>query len=455
MLVHCPQGIARRRRLFGALLATVLLLPGCLPLRRLAESAPPPMTRGSIQRVTHTPFVFEPYIAVHPTNPAQLAAIAIAVRDRDCRFPPAGSCAGTLVLGTSADGGATWQEQSLLATQGDGVVAFDPAGTLHIVGLLGQDTDRAVFYHRGVPGPVPNYQRLALDPAVDKPWLTIDPATGGLYVPYVAPTQADYASVFLRRSTDAGATWSPAVMVDRGPRVLQEGRQVALPAFNPQVLLASDATVAVVWTQGGRSRPPSRTLWLARSSDGGQTFAAAQQLSEASSEFSSTFAKGVAYVLYQREAAPAQLVLARSDDGAATWTTTIVGGDLPHHVAPSPPPAISVAPNGTLDIVFYAPTDACIDQDALEAYLQQRLAGQQPRWIDSCQYHVYYTWSTDGGASFQPPQRLTDQPIAGESFVQIQQQSRPGEYIGIAATDTYAYPIWIAGTHAYTTQIRR
>ena len=68
---------------------------------------------------------------------------------------------------------------------------------------------------------------------------------------------------------------------------------------------------------------------------------------------------------------------------------------------------------------------------------------------------MYSTFSKDGGATWAPPHRLNAQPIAGDQFLHIQGQSRPGEYIGMASTDRAAYPIWIDGTRASTVRIQR
>ena len=56
--------------------------------------------------------------------------------------------------------------------------------------------------------------------------------------------------------------------------------------------------------------------------------------------------------------------------------------------------------------------------------------------------------------------RLDDAPIVGARFVRFDGYSRPGEYLGMASTDRYAYPIWIdtqgdAGTQAAMARVER
>lgn len=91
---------------------------------------------GTLQRVSQAPYVFEPHIAVDPTNPDHLAAIVISVTDFEC----ARGCKWRLLLYTSTDGGGTWTEQEpfgFARFSGDGVVGFGPDGTLYAVGLTG------------------------------------------------------------------------------------------------------------------------------------------------------------------------------------------------------------------------------------------------------------------------------------------------------------------------------
>jgi hypothetical protein len=81
-------------------------------------------------------------------------------------------------------------------------------------------------------------------------------------------------------------------------------------------------------------------------------------------------------------------------------------------------------------------------------------------WVDQCVYNVYYTLSRDGGETFLTPIKLNDRPIVASRFVRVRGISKPGEYMGMASTNEYAYPIWIdthsgEGTQAYMVQIER
>ncbi len=74
--------------------------------------------------------------------------------------------------------------------------------------------------------------------------------------------------------------------------------------------------------------------------------------------------------------------------------------------------------------------------DALGAFRNQI----GPNWVDPRKHNLYYTYSKDGGRSFSAPLRLNQAPIVGASYVRTGGSSRPGEYMGMASTDAYAYP---------------
>lgn len=144
------------------------------------------------------------------------------------------------------------------------------------------------------------------------------------------------------------------------------------------------------------------------------------------------------------------VLLQRSADGGRTWSTAVVSGGVPLSFALTPAPGVGVAPDGTLDVVFYAPRERYADPS-----VQKQTAGGRGRYIDRCTYDVYYTHSRDGARTWSAPVRLNGEPIEGDEFVRFPRSSRPGEYIGMASTNETAHPIWIAGTHAYTARIRR
>ena len=120
-------------------------------------------------------------------------------------------------------------------------------------------------------------------------------------------------------------------------------------------------------------------------------------------------------------------------------------------------PGIGMAPNGTIDLVFYAPVDPsteCLLN--LEGWQQTLPFGR----VDPCEYGVYYTFSKDVGLSFAEPVKLNDRPIRGEDFIRFQGASQVGSHLSVASGDDFAYPTWIGTptngkTQVYSIKIKR
>lgn len=415
---------------------------------RTAAVADIPVRVGPARRVFGVPQVAEPHIAVDPTDPERLAAVAIAPEAWECD-----GCPVRLVLGLSDDGGATWREGPLEA-EVDGVVAFGADGTLYAVGLVRGSTP--VF--RAGPGEAPPAALASLsDGVTDKPWLTLAP-DGALLVPYLAPATPTRAGIVLRRSADGGRTWAPAVVLDPGVEDAAVLARRALPPNGAQALAGGGGAVAVAWV--ANPTLDRGEVRVALSADGGRTFAPPRALG-GNSGLIATAARGEAYyvVYYAGTVEASRLAVAASRDAGATWAAT-TASDVIRPAIGLPAPGVGVAPDGTLDIVFYATADpACFDA-ALAARRRWLELGFAAGYIDPCAYHVYHTCSRDGGRSFSAPTRLNEAPIVGSRFVRIRGVSRPGEYIGAASTDACAHAIWVdtqgeVGTQALMARIER
>jgi Neuraminidase (sialidase) len=114
------------------------------------------------------------------------------------------------------------------------------------------------------------------------PEIAVDPTSGALYVAWEDSSfsQNDHDGIVLARSSDGGLTWSAPVEANGAPDV---------PAFTPQIAVASDGTVGVFYYDlraDGRA-----TAWLASSHDRGATWSD-EQLSGA---FDQTIANVGAY----------------------------------------------------------------------------------------------------------------------------------------------------------------
>ncbi|HVM44467.1 MAG TPA: sialidase family protein, partial [Candidatus Thermoplasmatota archaeon] len=118
------------------------------------------------------------------------------------------------------------------------------------------------------------------------------------------------------------------------------------------------------------------------------------------------------------------IFVARSLDGGQTW------GE-PVKVSDAPPgsdqffPAMSVGPDGILDVVFYDRRD-----DA-----------------DAKLLHLYYTYSTDGGLTWSANQRVTE--VATDPTKSHHQNGMIfiGDYIDIDSSAGAAHPVWVDTRH--------
>ena len=437
-------------RVLGLLVPRALLLAiaSALPASRGAAS----VQVGPVHRVTQAPFVFEPDLSVDPTNPNHLAATVAAAGALDCDSLRRGGCTSTLMLDTSQSGGATWQEQRLtMEASIDGTVALAPDGTLYEAGLE-YVPESTAFFHHGLPeaaGGATSEALFAGTPA-DKPWLSIDGRTGAIAVPYdlLTPDLANAQAAVLERSTDLGKTWARS----------------ALPAGSfPEVTPGPDRRLAVAYEHqpaSGTAAEGQRLVNVVTSSDGGKTFSQPITLGLSWELAGTASGGGRDYVAYFGGPLQAeQVTVATSADDGTTWRQAVASGASTLPYAPlAPAPALSVAPNGTVDLLYYAAVGQCTDAAAFRREYPAQPLGH---WLDPCKYDVNFTFSTDDGQHWHPAVRLTQQPLDGAAFVQIPTgHSRPGEYMGLASTDRYAYALWIApnrsnGTEAEMVRIRR
>lgn len=378
-----------------------------------------------------------------PNDPDRLAAVAIAAQELECD-----RCPINLVLATSADGGASWRElpPATGSGSGDGVVAFAPDGTLHAAGIFGGVVLQRVPPGADRPGPLVYPGRSG---QADKPWLTVDPRDGALYVAYTdstyAATQRPTTGIVLKRSADGGATWATAVVAPGAEEAELQAWRGAFP-LGAVPLAGRGRQVAVAWCDRPMRwlEPPIERaypwpLMVALSEDGGQTFGAPRQVGEMWGFFGAAGDERGYYLAYAAGTAGAwRLAVTRSDDGGATWATA-KAADLAPPGLNDLAPGVGLAPDGTLDIV----THGVADQGGFDLAAFQA-AYRTGDWRDPRTYHAYYLGSADGGRTFSAPARLAEQPVVGARFLRTQARSRPGEYLGMASTDRYAYPIWIA-----------
>jgi hypothetical protein len=114
----------------------------------------------------------------------------------------------------------------------------------------------------------------------------------------------------------------------------------------------------------------------------------------------------------------ADIVVQRSTDGGLTWTSPLAIDDDPADMhATGFYPQLSVAPNGRVDVAW---TD---DRDVSDFHFNER-----------------YSYSTDGGVTWAPNVKVSDQPINFNFGVSYNSDIRQPN--GVASTDAYALVGW-------------
>lgn len=363
-----------------------------------------------------------PGLAVNPADARHVVEVDTDVFNKRCD------------VHASFDSGMTWRETSLVAPAGypeppcdagqsaanlDGGIVFGASGRVYVAFastksgegrsvLVARSDDGGRTFSPGVvamPGATG-----ASPPSYGAPKIAVQMVGGGDRV-FVAAGRSNGA--WVARSDDGGTSWTVPVDAAGGA-----GTEITQPV----VTAAGD--VAIGW------RSSDSFIVVGRSSDGGATWT---KTNAAANAPSAVYPRLVAdpnenrvYVAYSPGPPPrpagstgsatpevgrqpndhfippdADVLVARSADGGATWAQPVRVNDDPvgNNVAQRHP-NMSVAPDGRLDVVWH---------DRRHGYRSPRdshAGNGEARLGDT-----YYAFSTDGGASFSANHRITDRII--------------------------------------------
>ncbi len=218
-------------------------------------------------------------------------------------------------------------------------------------------------------------------------------------------------SVMFSRSDDGGATFTPPVVFNDPPAGQTPSAALQTP----------DGTIFATFARRYSDGPSE--LVLARSEDGGATWAYTmidQQLAIGSPHDSGKLAfdprLNHLYAVYSDgRAGTQQIFFRRSTDRGVTWSDAlgIAPGQDAVSTGTSRTPSISVAPNGRVDIVYYRTPQANTD-------------------------NVFWAYSIDGGDRFVSRQ-VNEKPIRRFEFA-----AAIGNWYApdVASTDAAAYVVW-------------
>lgn len=292
---------------------------------------------------------------------------------------------GAVFFTVSTDGGATFSTQTLsdsgFSVLGVGAphMAVDGSGNIDIIWTeFARSGPGGVFFRRSTDGGASFSSPVNVSAAFGSDVLTqmAPDSSGNIYL--VMDGQAmpgGPSDIFLRTSTDGGATFSTPANLSNNPAdrsVVQGGALVAA---------ASASNINIAWTSYTGPFPPSAmTVSYLHSSDGGVSFTPAYKFTSNVCQDCGLSLQmdldslGAANLLWGDGTEP--LNYARSIDGEATFSTKTIAVSGPYS-----PPLMAIDPANDIDVAF--------------------LEG-------SAQPIVAFTQSTDRGATFSPVQ-----PVSG------------------------------------------
>ena len=369
----------------------------------------------------------DPYLLIDPANPKVMLASTVEARTRVC------------YLLRSTDGGATWATLANTPALASYPFCFNTSGgvtqspmawgrnhTLYygLVGYSNQDggaTSRAdlsallarstdlgdtwttalVENARGKTGTATEANAPVVSVAVD--------TSGSHDQVYVAfrqslpqqPTAVNNSMIGV--STDGGATFAPPVNLNKFSSTSftdQTGKSYPVTYSTPHVAAGDGAVWAV--TAGSLPRSvqgaPSQPLFVGTSTDHGKTFSMKPVTPAGASQpviqwVPQGGAHGTVLLAYQYKAGQTQgssdIYLQRSTDAGKTWSPPArLNDDDPNNQTYHLLPNMSAAPGGRVDVVWY-----------------------DFRNSQSFANDVYYTYSTDSGATWAKNIRATDQIV--------------------------------------------
>lgn len=390
----------------------------------------------------------ESAIVVNPNNPLQIVSASK-------KFKNIQTYDFTLATSYSNDGGHTWHDSADFVlppgatVMTDPTLAWDEIGNVYSVGLVGNNppawnTIGIVIYKSADGGQTWSSPNLIHSSSGDdKQWVAGDTNPASPFHGRVYAVWDDGFNMRFARTLDHGATWV-------GTSGQSAGSVLVNDSFSPEVNVAADGTVYIVWINGINT---GKTVKMLVSTDGGDNFAhtttpPADGITPAASVLPSTggwphlpgatfrvvtvptacvFGKRVTVAWEDFRDGVGRIYCAQSPDGGSTWSTgtsgqPLIGDPIPsnfHHFMPQ----MITDPSGVIGCSFYEfgpkPTALLIDVMMAESY--------------------------DGGASFhyftvtdQPWDPTVDAPWAhGTSSVTF-----IGDYFGIDASGTGFYPLW-------------
>lgn len=420
------------RRLCPWLVALVAVVPAPAGAQTIDATAPVVVAFGTVAQP-----LYEPHMAVDPTDPRRLLAAAIVGRDPRLQYPE-GMEEQLCVVLRSTDGGAAWTRHELDATECfDPWVTITPGGEA-LVTILGRSPR---FPHQGGSGLLAYHSAdggatwdapVPLGRAHDHPTTTVDsssgPRRGWIYVTSHRGARAEDGrlryGLWLARSRDGGRTFDdPVHVIPNNLHNLAE-----MPVVLPDGSLIA-TYVDASYTRTGSDGDPEdtgferRRAWAVRSTDGGHSFSVplfvtdacgpppGYRLSAAAADTTNGPFSGRLYFAC-REAEAGPILVVASDNAGETWTA-------PVRLEP---------PGGSLQVKDRIPGITVSDAGVvLASWIEAPGTPDRP-----CEERVYATASLDGGRTFAPASLVSSTPACAQGTPVA--RSTGGDYFGAVST---------------------
>src|SRR5882762_5174706 len=328
----------------------------------------------------------------------------------------------------STDGGATFSTPQNLSNSPAGSssphIAMDSGGNINVVWVDNTPSNYQIFFSgsidRGATFSTP--MNISNDPrGADYPYMTVD-SDDNINVAWVVSPRVVPSIIFFSRSSDGGVTFSAPIALSTKPSRL------------PLVAVDSAGNINVSWIEGNNG--PVQVIF-SRSSDGGATFTAPKVISDLYEVIGdlqmALDSKGNISAVWGT--GPYENIhLSRSSDGGATFSRTTITNNTGYNGPQAPRIAIdssdniNVVWNDSGDIffsrssdggaTFSTPQNLSNDLRVSAARIATDPSGNiNVVWQDTTPgyYAVFFSHSTDGGATFSTPQNLSNNPAGSSS----------------------------------------
>jgi hypothetical protein len=225
----------------------------------------------------------------------------------------------------SSDGGATFSAPVNLSNNPGGSalfpqIAVDSAGNIYVAWFDSSAESPSIFFRRSTDGGT-TFSPSFSGPAVRWPiFLGVD-RSGGIYLLWAADDSSGVPQVIFSRSIDGGATFSNLTISNSATGVNTSSVGSSTPGY---LALDSTGSINVVWIESASPRGPNLILF-SRSTDNGASFSGPTRVTGSAGTLSGVSALGVdgsgnIHVLWTASNAGVEnSFLSRSSDGGTTF----------------------------------------------------------------------------------------------------------------------------------------